>query len=66
MGSGVAEVATIFHPRRSRAPSIILSEDQANHGPYASPGQVILDASGQLNRQGTKLIKSCLIIQINI
>lgn len=46
MGSGeVGEVSTIFHPRRSRRPSIVLSEDQPNHS-YASPAQVLLDSSG--------------------
>ncbi|XP_033225584.1 putative thiamine transporter SLC35F3 isoform X2 [Belonocnema kinseyi] len=47
MGSGnVGEVPTIFHPRRSRGPSIVLSEDQPKHGPYGSPAQVLLDSSG--------------------
>lgn len=50
MGSGgVSEVATIFHPRRTRAPSIVLNEEQQNNGPYASPVQVILDTSSGRN-----------------
>lgn len=47
MGSGgVPEVSTIFHPRRIRGPSIILSDDHTGHGPYISPVQVVLDNSG--------------------
>lgn len=46
MGSGeVSEVSTIFHPRRSRRPSIVLSEDIPNLS-YTSPAQVLLDSSG--------------------
>lgn len=52
MGSGsVGEVPTIFHPRRSRAPSIVLSEDQQNHGPIASPIQVVLDSTGKFKQK---------------
>ncbi|XP_043268469.1 putative thiamine transporter SLC35F3 isoform X2 [Venturia canescens] len=59
MGSGgVGEVPTIFHPRRSRAPSIVLSEDQPSHGPYASPVQVVLDNSG-CEQQGCSVAGGC-------
>lgn len=43
MDSSSAEVSTIFHPRRSRAPSIILNDEQSGHAPYASPGHVVVD-----------------------
>ncbi|XP_015589902.1 putative thiamine transporter SLC35F3 isoform X2 [Cephus cinctus] len=59
MGSGgVGEIPTIFHPRRSRAPSIVLSEDQRNNGPYASPVQVVLDTSG-CEQQGCSTAVTC-------
>ncbi|KAF7379794.1 hypothetical protein HZH68_016742 [Vespula germanica] len=60
MGSGsVGEVPTIFHPRRSRAPSIVLSEDQQNHGPIASPIQVVLDSTGCEQQQGCSVAGGC-------
>lgn len=59
MGSGeVGEVSTIFHPRRSRRPSIVLSEDQPNHS-YASPAQVLLDSSGA-EHQNFKSSSGCV------
>jgi len=49
MGSGgVGEVATIFHPRRSRTSNVALSEDQQTHGLFASSVQVALHGSGKL------------------
>lgn len=49
MGSGgVGEVPTIFHPRRSRSSNIILGDDQQTHGPFITPIQVALHASGKL------------------
>lgn len=49
MGSGgVGEVATIFHPRRSRTSNVALSEDQQIHSLFASPVQVALHTSGKL------------------
>ncbi|KAK0175052.1 hypothetical protein PV327_008836 [Microctonus hyperodae] len=59
MGSGVGEVATIFQPRRSRAPSIILNDDQSTHSPYASPGQVVLDTSNGCEQQGCNASGGC-------
>ncbi|XP_020712127.2 putative thiamine transporter SLC35F3 isoform X2 [Athalia rosae] len=61
MGSGgVGEVPTIFHPRRSRAPSIVLNDEQQNNGPYASPVQVILDTSASgCEQQGCSASGGC-------
>lgn len=48
MGSGgVGEVSTIFHPRRSRTSNIALVEDQQTHGPFITPIQIALHASGK-------------------
>ncbi|KAK0165757.1 hypothetical protein PV328_004251 [Microctonus aethiopoides] len=59
MGSGVGEVATIFQPRRSRGPSIILNDDQSTHSPYASPGQVVLDTANGCEQQGCNASGGC-------
>ncbi|XP_034949349.1 putative thiamine transporter SLC35F3 isoform X2 [Chelonus insularis] len=58
MTSSVAEVATIFHPRRSRAPSIIHNDDHTNHGVYTSPGHVVVDTSGGCE-QGCSTLGGC-------
>ncbi|XP_012059292.1 PREDICTED: putative thiamine transporter SLC35F3 [Atta cephalotes] len=48
MGSGgVGEVPTIFHPRRSRTSNITFVEDQQTHGPFITPIQIALHASGK-------------------
>ncbi|TGZ37344.1 Solute carrier family 35 member F3 [Temnothorax longispinosus] len=53
MGSGgVGEVPTIFHPRRSRASNIAFVEDQQTHGPFITPIQIALHASGCEQQQG--------------
>ncbi|CAL1684048.1 unnamed protein product [Lasius platythorax] len=54
MGSGgVGEVPTIFHPRRSRTSNTItLGDDQQTHGPFITPIQVALHASGCEQQQG--------------
>ncbi|XP_066594379.1 solute carrier family 35 member F3 [Prorops nasuta] len=60
MGSG-GEVATIFHPRRSRAPSMVLNDDQ-QHATFASPIQVMLDAAAGCEGQqlgGDSAASSC-------
>ncbi|XP_046735765.1 putative thiamine transporter SLC35F3 isoform X1 [Diprion similis] len=65
MGSGgVSEVPTIFHPRRSRTPSIVLNEEQQNNGPYASPVQVILETSSGCEQQGCSASGGCSEISI--
>lgn len=52
MGSGgVGEVPTIFHPRRSRTSNIALIEDQQTHGPFITPIQIALHASGKSARR---------------
>ena len=48
MGSGgMAEVPTIFYPKRSRAPSVVLSDDQANHG--LTHASQIIHESGKIS-----------------
>ncbi|KAH0552818.1 hypothetical protein KQX54_015930 [Cotesia glomerata] len=56
MDSSNAEVSTIFHPRRSRAPSIILNDEQTGH-PYASPGHVVVDTGCE--QQGCSVTGGC-------
>ncbi|XP_044004128.1 putative thiamine transporter SLC35F3 isoform X5 [Aphidius gifuensis] len=60
---GVTEVSTIFHPRRIRGPSIILSDDHTGHTvPYISPVQIVLDNSGGCEQSGgcgADLASSC-------
>ncbi|XP_015120593.1 putative thiamine transporter SLC35F3 isoform X3 [Diachasma alloeum] len=60
MGSGgVAELPTIFHPRRSRAPSIILSDERSEHGPFSSPLAGGQDNSGGCEQQGCSVVPGC-------
>ncbi|EZA58449.1 putative thiamine transporter SLC35F3 isoform X2 [Ooceraea biroi] len=60
MGSGgVGEVATIFHPRRSRTSNVALSEDQQIHSLFASPVQVARHASGCEQQQGCNVTDGC-------
>ncbi|XP_011872637.1 PREDICTED: putative thiamine transporter SLC35F3 isoform X2 [Vollenhovia emeryi] len=62
MGSGgVGEVPTIFHPRRSRTSNIAFVEDQQTHGPFITPIQIALHASGceQQQQQGYNVADRC-------
>ncbi|KAH0947542.1 hypothetical protein HN011_009674 [Eciton burchellii] len=60
MGSGgVGEVATIFHPRRSRTSNVALSEDQQTHGLFASSVQVALHGSACEQQQGCNVTEGC-------
>ncbi|XP_011704876.1 PREDICTED: putative thiamine transporter SLC35F3 isoform X2 [Wasmannia auropunctata] len=57
MGSGgVGEVPTIFHPRRSRTSNISFVEDQQTHGPFITPIQIALHASGCEQQQGCSVV----------
>ncbi|XP_011168232.1 putative thiamine transporter SLC35F3 isoform X3 [Solenopsis invicta] len=58
MGSGgVGEVPTIFHPRRSRTSNIAFIEDQQTHGPFITPIQIALHASGCEQQQGCSVVE---------
>ncbi|XP_012534555.1 putative thiamine transporter SLC35F3 isoform X3 [Monomorium pharaonis] len=58
MGSGgVGEVPTIFHPRRSRTSNITFIEDQQSHGPFITPIQIALRASGCEQQQGCSVVE---------
>ncbi|XP_018401770.1 PREDICTED: putative thiamine transporter SLC35F3 isoform X2 [Cyphomyrmex costatus] len=60
MGSGgVGEVPTIFHPRRSRTSNITFVEDQQTHGPFITPIQIALHASGCEQQQGCSVVDGC-------
>ncbi|XP_018350240.1 PREDICTED: putative thiamine transporter SLC35F3 isoform X3 [Trachymyrmex septentrionalis] len=60
MGSGgVGEVPTIFHPRRLRTSNITFVEDQQTHGPFITPIQIALHASGCEQQQGCSVVDGC-------
>lgn len=48
MGSrGVGDIPTIFHPQQTHTPSIILGDNQQNHGSQNTVGQITHDNSGK-------------------
>ena len=48
MGSrGVGDIPTIFHPQQTHTPSIILGDNQQNHGSQNTAGQITHDNSGK-------------------
>lgn len=48
MGSrGIRDIPTIFHPQQTHASTIILGDNQQNHGSRSSTGQVPYDNSGK-------------------
>lgn len=48
MGSrGVGDIPTIFHPQQTHTSSIILGDNQQNHGSQNTAGQITHDNSGK-------------------
>ncbi|XP_076227256.1 solute carrier family 35 member F3 isoform X2 [Nomia melanderi] len=60
MGSrGVGDIPTIFHPQQTHTSNIILGDNQQNHGPQSSIGQVTHDNTGCEQQQGCSVTVSC-------
>ncbi|KZC06781.1 Solute carrier family 35 member F3 [Dufourea novaeangliae] len=60
MGSrGVGDIPTIFHPQQTHTSNIILGDNQQNHGPQSSIGQVTHDNSGREQQQGCSVTGGC-------
>ncbi|XP_043509489.1 putative thiamine transporter SLC35F3 isoform X2 [Frieseomelitta varia] len=60
MGSrGVGDIPTIFHPQQTHTPSIILGDNQQNHGSQNTAGQITYDNSGCEQQQGCSISGGC-------
>ncbi|XP_076171720.1 uncharacterized protein LOC143148849 [Ptiloglossa arizonensis] len=60
MGSrGIRDIPTIFHPQQTHASTIILGDNQQNHGSRSSTGQVPYDNSGCEQQQGCSITGGC-------
>ncbi|XP_043595017.1 putative thiamine transporter SLC35F3 isoform X2 [Bombus pyrosoma] len=60
MGSrGVGDIPTIFHPQQTHTSSIILGDNQQNHGSQNTAGQITHDNSGCEQQQGCSVSGGC-------
>ncbi|KOX72226.1 Solute carrier family 35 member F3 [Melipona quadrifasciata] len=56
---GVGDIPTIFHPQQTHVSSIILGDNQQNHGSQNTAGQITHDNSGCEQQQGCSVSSGC-------